>query len=336
MIHLRIVCPRELSEQAQEILSGSDSACNLVVAEGAARRPEGDLILCDVAREDASVLIGELRELGIGEDGSIALDDMTAQISRGAIEAEKAARGMPSDAIVWEEIESHTSEEVELSATFLAFMVIAISIAAVGIITDQIVLIIGAMVVGPEFGPLAALAVAVVERRGDLARKSTLALLVGFPLGIAVAVAGTLVLDAVGLIPANFESSTQEQTGFIAHPDAFSVVVASLAGMAGVLSLTSAKSGALVGVLISVTTIPAAGGIGVALALGEAGELAGSAAQLGINLGAILATSIIVLTVERINYERRRRRHDDSGPVRSKPPEKAAEGDPSPAEGTGD
>jgi uncharacterized membrane protein len=40
-------------------------------------------------------------------------------------------------------------------------------------------------------------------------------------------------------------------------PDRWSLLVAVLAGIAGVLSLTSAKSGALVGVFISVTTVPA-------------------------------------------------------------------------------
>ena len=52
-------------------------------------------------------------------------------------------------------------------------------------------------------------------------------------------------------------------------PDAFSFVVAVLAGIAGTLSLTSAKSGALVGVAISVTTVPAAANAAVALSYGE-------------------------------------------------------------------
>jgi hypothetical protein len=46
-------------------------------------------------------------------------------------------------------------------------------------------------------------------------------------------------------------------TSFIWNPDALSWIVGFLAGIAGMLALTSAKSGALVGVLISVTTIPA-------------------------------------------------------------------------------
>ncbi len=86
------------------------------------------------------------------------------------------------------------------------------------------------------------------------------------------------------------------------------MIVAALAGIAGVLSLTSAKSGALVGVLISVTTIPAAANIGVAAALGD-GEVWGAAAQLAINLGAIVVAGVTVLFIQRRFYVRRRRAH---------------------------
>ena len=66
-------------------------------------------------------------------------------------------------------------------------MVVATMIAALGIIQDSLILIIGAMVVGPEFGPLAGLCVALVQRQRELARRSLRALAVGFPLAIAAA-----------------------------------------------------------------------------------------------------------------------------------------------------
>ena len=74
---------------------------------------------------------------------------------------------MPSDAVVWEEVEARTSETTELGGNFLVFMVLACLIASVGIFTGSPILIVGAMVVGPEFGPLAGLCVAIVERRRE-------------------------------------------------------------------------------------------------------------------------------------------------------------------------
>ena len=313
MVHLRLVVPSHQTEHALDLLSNTPSVCNLIYLEGAARQPKGDVILCDVAREDTSVVVSDLRELEIDKEGSITMEDIDSQISEAAMRAQEAAVGLPSDAVVWEEVESRTSENVELSASFIGFMVVATMIAAVGILTDQVILIIGAMVVGPEFGPLAALCVAAVQKRGDLARRSLKALVVGFPVAITATFLLSLALDWVDLIPDDFAQENHPFTEFISSPDFFSFLVAYLAGTAGVLSLTSAKSGALIGVLISVTTIPAAANIGVAAALGDGEEWLGALGQLSLNLGAIVLAGIGTLFVQRRLYMRRRRAHLQSG-----------------------
>ena len=87
------------------------------------------------------------------------------------------------------------------------------------------------------------------------------------------------------------------------------MIVAALAGIAGILSLTSAKSGALVGVLISVTTIPAAANIGVTTALGDTNEWLGAMGQLALNLTAIVAAGVATLFIQRVLYVRRKKKH---------------------------
>jgi uncharacterized hydrophobic protein (TIGR00271 family) len=231
------------------------------------------------------VIISDLKELDIHIRGSIPVEHIDTSISAAAVGAEKAAPGLPSDAVVWEEVESRTSENTELSFSFVLFMIAAMQIAAVGIILDQPILIVGAMVVGPEFGPLAGICVALVHSQGELAKRSLVALAVGFPVGIAAALLTTLFMIWIDVFPENFSDAQHPFTEFISSPDFLGFFVAFVAGSAGVLSLTSAKSGALVGVLISVTTIPAASNIGVPAAYGEWSEAAGAAAQLALNLG---------------------------------------------------
>jgi uncharacterized hydrophobic protein (TIGR00271 family) len=242
-------------------------------------------------------------------EGSIAVELVDVAMSDVAAEAEHAARGVPADAVIWEELTSHTSESAELSGSFLTFIVIAGLIAGVGILLNSPVLIVGAMVVGPEFGPLAGLSVALVERRREFARRSLMALGVGFPVGIVLACLATLVFKSTGIAPDDFVPGDHELTGFISHPDFFSFSVAFMAGVVGMLSLTNAKSGALVGVLISVTTIPAASNIGVAAAYGDWGEAGGAAAQLAINLTSIVLAGVLTLFVQRRYYIARRRKH---------------------------
>jgi uncharacterized membrane protein len=94
--------------------------------------------------------------------------------------------------VVWEEIERSTDEETELSAAYLVFLTVATIIAAIGVLLDQPILIVAAMVVGPEFGPLAAnAAVALAYGVPDEAAGSALQLLINLA---AIVVAGVLTL----------------------------------------------------------------------------------------------------------------------------------------------
>jgi uncharacterized hydrophobic protein (TIGR00271 family) len=309
MLHLRIVAPEDAAHHALELLCASPAVLNVVHLPGASQKPPGDVILCDVTREEASVIISDLKELDIHQKGSIAVEHLDSAISDAFTAAEKASPGLPSDAVVWEEVESRTSENTELSFSFVLFMIAAMQIAAVGIVLDQPILVVGAMVVGPEFGPLAGVSVALVNLQADLAKRSLLALAVGFPVGAICALLTTVVFIETGAFPNDFSQASHPLTAFISNPDFLSFFVAFIGGSAGVLSLTSAKSGALVGVLISVTTIPAASNVGVAAAYGDWSEAGGAAAQLGTNLTGIVVAGLVTLFVQRRYYVSRRRRH---------------------------
>ena len=309
MIHLRVIAPHEQARRARELLEQTPTACHVVHLAGAAVEPEGDLLLADVPEEDASVLIGDLKELGIHELGAITIENIGTQLSTRAERAEKDAPGAPADAVVWEEVEARTSEQATLAWSYLIFMVLAGLIAACGIFLDSAILIVGAMVVGPEFGPIAAFCVAVVERRGRLALRSITALAVGLPLATAAVLLATIVFKATGITPDTFSEADHSLSSSISNPDFFAFFVAFCAGVAGMLSLSTAKSGALIGVLISVTTIPAASNIGVALAYGDRDGWTGSLAQLGINVAGILFAGILTLWIQRLIYRARRRKH---------------------------
>jgi uncharacterized hydrophobic protein (TIGR00271 family) len=309
MVHLRIVAPPDRADRVHALLCATPSAIDVIRVEGASTRPDGDLVMCDVAPEDASVIIADLRELGIHRDGSISLSP-TDTISDFADAAIAHAPGSPADAVIWEQLDQRTNESVELSAVFLIYMVLAGIIAAIGIILDSQILVVGAMVVGPEFGPVAGLCVALVQRRAELAKRSAAALLIGFPLAIAATVVATRAFKATGLIPDGFDSGDHGLSQIISSPDAFAFIVAVCAGAAGMLSLSTAKSGALIGVLISVTTIPAAANIGIAAAFADWDTFIGSTGQLAVNLAGILLAGTLTLSIQRVLYRRRKRQHD--------------------------
>jgi uncharacterized hydrophobic protein (TIGR00271 family) len=295
LLQIRVTVPADRTAEVRELFQGDPGTAHLAVLPGASLAPPGDLVLADVARESADALVSALRAIGIAVD---------AAISTRAEEAERAAPGAGSDAVVWEQVVRTTDSESSLSFSYLAFLTIALLLAAIAIINDSAILTVGAMVLGPEFAPLAALAVAVVHHRRSIARRAAVSLVVGFVVAIAVAALAALVWRGLGWIGTDLLDAERPQTGFITAPDRWSVVVAVLAGIAGVLSLTSAKSGALVGVFISVTTVPAAADMALSLALGGWDEFLSAATQLGINLAGILVAAILTLFVQQAVWRR--------------------------------
>ncbi|MFF3616169.1 DUF389 domain-containing protein [Streptomyces sp. NPDC002580] len=299
MLHLRLITPAGRTDDVVRLIEGTVGTTHLVVLPGVARDPAGDVVLCDVAREAGDELIGGLRELGIDDDGSIAVEDIDLSLSKRADRAEADAPGEGVDAVLWEHLEEATHEESTLSVTYVAFITLATMIAACGVVLDNAILIVGAMAVGPEFGPLAGVCTAIVQRSRRLALRSANALLAGFAIAMAVTVLFSLFMDGVNLFSEAQLEAARPNTGFVYAPDWFSFVVAVLAGAAGMLSLTSAKSGALVGVAISVTTVPAAANAAVALSYGDMGQTWGSTKQLLFNLLGIVVAGTLTLLAQK-------------------------------------
>lgn len=304
-----MIVPPALALTVDETLAEySDVVTNIIRIPRAGVDPIGDVIICDVARGRATDLLAALHRIGLDAQGSISITPVDLSLSRTASVHDAAVFGADDDAVVWQEVEARAGDEVRMSTTFIVFMIVATLIAAVGVVADQPILIVGAMVVGPDFGPLAAMAVGIVRRRPAVVGRSALALAAGYGFGILVAIPFSWLMMLIGVFPRNPFAEPLPLTSFIWEPNSLSYIVGFLAGIAGVLSLTSAKSGALIGVLISVTTIPAAGAAAVAFASGEWTVLGTSLVQLLINLLAIVTGATITLGIQVRLVRRARRR----------------------------
>jgi uncharacterized hydrophobic protein (TIGR00271 family) len=307
MLHMRLITPSSRTDEVASLLEKTVGTAHLVVLPGAARDPKGDVVMCDVAREAADELIRDLRALGLDEHGAISMEDIDLSLSKRGEQAEEDAPGEGVDAVLWESLTDATHEESRLTVTYLAFLIVATMIAACGVMLDSAILIVGAMAVGPEFGPLAGVCTALVRGAPRLALRPLLALVVGFPVAMLATGLFTVCMDAAGLFTRKMYEQPHPVSEFVWQPDMTSFVVAALAGVAGMLSLTSAKSGALVGVAISVTTVPAAADAAMALSYGDPEATYGSAQQLGLNLLGILVAGTLTLLGQKTFWAWKRR-----------------------------
>ncbi|MET4003111.1 MULTISPECIES: DUF389 domain-containing protein [Arthrobacter] len=304
-LQIRIVVPAGTADSVVEIARNHPGVSEISRTEGASLIPEGDVIVLQAVRESVEELLEKLHGLDISHQGSLSITAPELVISERLDQADQAVAGDGADAIIWDEVEKDTNADSKLTWSYLVFLVIAVQLAGIGIVTDSTIAIVGAMVVGPEFGPLAGLALALVDRRWQLARRASVALVIGFPIAMALTALATIVSVQLGLFDPAVVLSKNSATEFIYHPGPYSFIVAVLAGAAGMLSLIGRKSAALVGVFISVTTVPAAGYVAVALVLGEQGRAAGSVLQLLLNVTGIVVSAAAVLFIYRVVRRRR-------------------------------
>ncbi|MDO9378727.1 MAG: DUF389 domain-containing protein [Nocardioidaceae bacterium] len=297
MLHVRLTAPSSLCSRVVERIETDPGVVNVVVVPGVVRSCDGDLVMFDLAREGANRVLDDLRRLDVPRLGSLVIEESQTVLSDAATDAERAVPGSPADAVIWDAVEQDACRNATLTWTFVSFMVLATLIASIGRYLDQPILIIGAMVVGPEFGPLAAVCFGLARGRWRLIGRAVRTLAAA--MGVAAAVAWLLwaVASLLGAVD-EVAATSGDLTEFIVAPDVWSLVVAMLAGVAGVLSLTAAKSSALVGVFISVTTIPAVGTFALTLAVGDLHEAASALAQLAINLAGIVVAGTITLAVQ--------------------------------------
>jgi uncharacterized hydrophobic protein (TIGR00271 family) len=305
MLHLRVTVPSDRAGEIVERLQDWPGVAHVAHLVGASTRPPGDLVLCDLAREAADDVVEWLQHEEVHRDGAIALDSVETVVSDAAAAAEAEVPGHGTDALVWEELEATARDQAALTPSLLVLMAVATMIAGIAILLDSPILIVGAMVVGPEYGPLSALCVAAVRGRWRSAGTAATTLLVAVVVGAVATFALTELLRATGIAPDGYDLTARQLTSFISRPDGLAAVVAVLAGVAGMLSLTEGRSGTLVGVLVSVATIPAIANIGVAAAYGEMPEVRGAALQLTVNLTGLVVAGVGTLWVQARLVERR-------------------------------
>ena len=307
MQHLRITTPAHLTDDVLAVFTDDPAVSHLAVLRGASLEPAGDIVLADVAREAANELLDRLDALNIPEHGTIHIEPVTTWISQAGFDAERHTPGSSADAVVWADVTQRAYEEAELNWTYLAFMSLATLLASIAIVVDSQVLVIGAMVLGPEFVAIAALGLALVRRRSTLFTLAARTLLIGFGVAITLTTLAALAARAFGWIVTEDVTGKRPGTDFIYSPDKWSFIVALIAAAAGVLSITSAKVGGLSGVFISVTTVPAAGNVALGIAFAAWDEVTGSAIQLALNISGMILAGWATLALQHLVWNRKAR-----------------------------
>lgn len=289
---LRVTCPPDRTDHIVHLLLTEAGATELTVVAAGSRLTHGDLILADVPRATVDDILERIALVHEHPDLHIAVQQSERLIPP------QDDDNADEESVIWAQVVQDVHETGRLSWMNVSLVVVAACIAAIGIIQDQLLLIVGAMALSPDYFPVADTCLSVVRRDWRRAKLAIGTLLVSFSAAIVGAWLLTEVLSRTGVV-SKATAPPQELTLFISRPDALSIVVALFAGVAGALAITLPDARGLVGVFVSITTIPAAANMGVALARRDWSELSGAAVQLLVNVISLLVAGTITLGIRR-------------------------------------
>ncbi|MGQ4715794.1 DUF389 domain-containing protein [Streptomyces anulatus] len=310
MIHIRAVSPPDLTDEVVGLLADDPCVLNLIVQRDAARRPDGDTVACDVLAGAANDVLHRLLDVHLDQRGTLVIEPVDMAFpGRASVEGRREL-GPLSRAPVWEQVEARIRSGGRFPPSFYLYLVVAGLIGSVGIVTNSQILIVAAMVVGPEYGAIVSVALGIDRGHRAVVRSGLAALGTGFLLTIVVTFLFALLIRGFGLQSDAFDLGLRPVSNLINTPNFFSVAVATLAGIVGIVSLTEARSSALLGVFISVTTIPAAADIAVSTAFTSWSDVRGSAIQLVVNILVLIVVGTAALKAQRAIWRRVGLRHD--------------------------
>ena len=128
-------------------------------------------MLFDVSRRSANAVLGQLHAIRADLGSPIAVENVAAVIGEEPGPGPRFGVVQRDIAPVWDVVEAGIHANAVYAPSFFVLLAIAGLIGAVGILTNSQILIVGAMVVGPEYNAI--MGVALGLDQGDGRRSCT-------------------------------------------------------------------------------------------------------------------------------------------------------------------
>ncbi|MFB6232810.1 MAG: TIGR00341 family protein, partial [Haloarculaceae archaeon] len=273
-----------------------DEEIDYVVTDETSGREYAAVAYFPLPKNAVEPVLAALREVGLGDDAITVVIEANTVVSRRFDQLqEHYAEEDDEDRIAREELVTAASDLAPSTRTYVIMTVVSALIATAGLLLDSPAVVVGSMVIAPLVGPAMAASVGTVVNDREMVSRGVRLQVLGLLLAVVTAALFALVVRYTNLIPPLSDVTTVSEIRERVAPDFLSLVVALGAGTAGVVSLTSGVSTALVGVMIAVALIPPAATVGIGIAWGAPLVSLGSGVLLLVNVLSINLAALVVL-----------------------------------------
>lgn len=190
-----------------------------------------------------------------------------------------------------ESLYSQLTSESRLDWHFIMLVMLSTIVAAIGLIENNVAVIIGAMVIAPLLGPNLALSMATTLGHIKEIRRSLTTLFAG--LGLALAISW-----GIGILYPGLELTPEIMSR--THVGLSSLALALASGAAAALSITTGVSSVLVGVMVAVALLPPTVTLGIMLGIQDWNSALGALALLLVNIASVNFTTQLTMRLKGI------------------------------------
>ena len=314
MLRVTAFCPTDQAEAVIALLREEPQVRKVIRMPGVHVSDGGDVVMAFLPSEASAAVLERLRALRHWEPGDLSFINVDLFMGHdGVVDTAGDDEGEAEGTIGQEMILARSHKEARLSWRYLTFMACAGVIAAVGLVHNQPPLLMGAMAISPDLAPVNAIAVALTACAVHQTWRAIRTLLLGLGFVMVVSFVATLVFQATGMVDSGVRAVDELLTAFVTVVGLFSVIVALASGVAAMVAFLTEQARTAVGVAISVTTIPAAAYVGVALASGAFVSALAALSVLTANVVLVLLAQSVTLVLIRAWRARSLRRRAEAG-----------------------
>ncbi|MFT4947455.1 MAG: putative hydrophobic protein (TIGR00341 family) [Natronomonas sp.] len=273
-----------------------DENIDYVVADETSGRKYAGIAYIPLPTNAVEPVLDSLREAGLDDNSYTVVMEANTVISRKFEELEEQYAEEPDeDQIARDELVAAAGSLAPSTRTYVIMTVVSALIATAGLLLDSPAVVVGSMVIAPLVGPAMAASVGTVVNDREMFTRGVRLQILGLLLAIGTAFVFAFAVRHIHLVPPLTDVTAIPEVRERVAPDFLSLVIAIGAGVAGIVSLTTGVSAALVGVMIAVALIPPAATVGIGLAWAQPMVSLSSAVLVLVNVLSINLAALVVL-----------------------------------------
>ncbi len=288
---LQVTVPPDVLPDVEEVLD--ERGTDYFATDEVTTDQYAVVLYISIPDDEVEPILGELYRTGLGSEDHVVIIESEVDIFQ---RADGQLEGLGDyKRVAAAELEGQTEDLIPDHRTFLTMMVLSTIVATTGLLLDSSAIVVGAMVLAPLLGPAISASVGTVIDKSELFHRGVRLQAIGVVVGVLTATAFAWIMRTAYLVPSGFAVTATPQIVERLSPDLLSLIVALVAGVAGILSIATGAGMALVGVMMAAALLPPAATVGIGIAWLNPGVALQSGVLLAVNLLAINFAGLVTL-----------------------------------------